>query len=220
MGRGLVGGKTCAIISGGEATALVGVEKAQLIIACDGGVLPALAQGIVSQVVIGDFDTYQGDLLELRQLVGVQEVIKLPADKDDTDTLAAVKYALASGYTDLVLYCALGGRLDHLIANLQVGAYVASNGGVLRIWDPAQQVWCFGNDIEFPIVFPVQPGYSFSLFALSDQVTGVTLQGAKYELQQATLHSTFPIGISNQWVQDEISLQFTTGIMAVVLSKL
>lgn len=112
----------CGIISGGERDTLSGIEDCGLIIACDRGYEYARAAGVRPGLLVGDFDSYTGPLPEdIPRL-------DLPAEKDDTDTMAAVRYAIAQGYGEIRIYCALGGRADHLLGNIQALSFCAERG--------------------------------------------------------------------------------------------
>ena len=93
----------CAIISGGEYSPMDDIKAAEYIIACDRGYSYAKRSGIVPDLLLGDFDSYTGKLPE------GAAVERLPREKDDTDTMHAVRRALELGFTRISLYCALGG---------------------------------------------------------------------------------------------------------------
>ena len=93
----------CVIITGGNEEPIGGVSGA-FVIGCDKGCLYAQKQGIVPDLCVGDFDSYGGPLPE-----GVKTV-RLPSEKDDTDTGYAVKYALGLGFKKITVRCAVGGR--------------------------------------------------------------------------------------------------------------
>ena len=112
--------KLCAIISGGQSDDLAGIRDADFIIACDRGYAYAKQAGIRPDLLVGDFDSYKG---ERDKSV---PVLDLPVEKDDTDTMAAVRWAVSEGFSELRLYCALGGRLDHLMGNLRHWALPAN----------------------------------------------------------------------------------------------
>lgn len=65
---------------------------------------------------------------------------RLIPEKDDTDTGHAITYALAHGFRTLVLTCALGGRLDHTLANLQNAANAAVQGASVTILDEGSEI--------------------------------------------------------------------------------
>ncbi|MBR4172936.1 MAG: thiamine diphosphokinase, partial [Clostridia bacterium] len=119
--------RICAIIAGGEFSPFCEIERADFIIACDKGYGYAKEQGIIPHLVIGDFDSYKGDIPK-----DIPTTL-LPCEKDETDTMAAFSYAVKNGFDTVFLYCALGGRLDHLLGNLQAAEYAAKSGLSVRI---------------------------------------------------------------------------------------
>ena len=199
-----------AIISGGEYASMPDIEKAKVVVACDKGYEYALAAGINPGVIVGDFDSYSGKLPS-----GV-ETIRLPIEKDDTDTVSAVKLAIGRGAKIIYMYCAEGGRRpEHFIGNLQAAAFAAKQGVCVTV---------FGQDTLYRIlspgkyVFNKKQGY-LSLFSLSGECTGVTLKGTKYTLSAGMLDSCFPLGISNEWTDDKAELEFCEGVMLVITRK-
>ena len=114
--------KLCAIISGGQSDDLAGIRDADFIIACDRGYAYAKEAGIRPDLLVGDFDSYRGALDKS------VPVLDLPVEKDDTDTMAAVRWAVSEGFSELRLYCALGGRLDHLMGNIQALSFACERG--------------------------------------------------------------------------------------------
>lgn len=202
--------KSCAILSGGTYSPPAGIEEAELVIACDKGYAHAMRAGICPDLFVGDFDSLVGDV------DANVSVLELPCEKDDTDTMAAVRYAVEHGYTRLRLYCALGGRLDHLLGNLQAAVFAVEHGARVEIVDDADGMHIFGGG---SMVVPARDGYSLSLLSLTDECRGVTVRGVKYPLENATLTNAFPIGVSNEWCGDaEITLE--SGVLAVICSRM
>lgn len=202
--------KRCLIISGGEFSPIEDYTDSDYVIACDKGYEYATGCGIKPDLTLGDFDSYSGKVENC-------EVYRCQPEKDDTDTMLAVKKALKMGYRRLSLRCALGGRVDHLIANIQTFSYAAKHGAVMDITD--------SNNILFslnPGSYSVsrREGFSLSVFSLSDCCTGVCLEGLKYPLNDARISSSFPIGVSNEWTEAEGKISFKSGIMLVVMSRL
>ncbi|XCB30518.1 hypothetical protein RQN30_03755 [Arcanobacterium hippocoleae] len=69
--------------------------------------------------------------------------------------------------------------------------------------------------------FQAQPGRSLSVFSLSDKSVGVSITGAVYELENAVLHRTFPIGLSNEWGRaSEVKISVAKGTLIVISSHL
>ena len=113
--------KRCLIIAGGD-YAPIEPEEGDYILACDKGYAWCRREGIVPDLILGDFDSYGGKLPE-----GVP-VLRFPAEKDDTDTMLAVRWASEQGFKALRLCCCFGGRLDHLLSNVETLHYAAALG--------------------------------------------------------------------------------------------
>ena len=104
---------TCFLFGAGPFFGLpVPPQPGDLILAADGGYRHCQAAGLRPDLLLGDLDSLETP----PQALPVQT---FPAEKDDTDTMLAVKYALAQGCTTVHLYGCTGGRLDHTLANLQ-----------------------------------------------------------------------------------------------------
>ena len=200
----------CAIISGGEYTRLDKINEAEYIIACDRGFEYAKRENLQPDLILGDFDSYSGALPDNT------EILKLPVEKDDTDTMSAARQALNRGYKNIRIYCALGGRLDHLTANVQTGAFIAQNGARCELIGRDAVIYIFSGG---SIKLEERLGWSLSLFALSNEVHGVCISGAKYTLEDATVTNTFPIGTSNEW-RGDVEISAKDGILAVMSCRM
>lgn len=219
----------CAVIAGGERDTLDSAATADFIVAVDRGYRYTQEQGIIPHLVVGDFDSYDDkqnlpdNALHLRgdrDQCGKNrpQIITLPKSKDDSDTLAALRYCLQLGYRNFRLYCALGGRLDHLIANLQAFSFVVETGAELEIISTHEYVTYLHNASR---IFPRRRGFSLSVFSLSDISAGVGIKGARYELADAKLTRTFPLGLSNEWGEsDSVEVSVADGTLIIVQSRL
>ena len=201
--------KLCAILSGGADDTLQGIEQADFIIACDKGYAYAKAAGIRPDLLVGDFDSYDGPIpTDVPRL-------DLPVEKDDADTMAAVRWAVNEGFSALRLYCALGGRLDHLMGNIQAASFAVSHGLRAEILGENIKMYLFSGG---SITLPPHSGFSISVLSLSDRCEGVSITGAKYPLQNVTVTNTFPVGISNEW-EGDITISAARGILLVISAK-
>jgi len=107
----------CYVVGAGENYGLdFQPATGDFVITADAGLCYLEEQGIRADLVIGDFDT-------LKCVPEHPNTIGLSEEKDDTDTLAAVREGIRAGYTCFHIYCGTGGRIDHTMANLQVLAY-------------------------------------------------------------------------------------------------
>jgi len=200
--------KTCLIIAGGEFAPLPDDVSFDFVIACDRGYEYAPKLGIRPDLIVGDFDSASG-LPE-----GDVPVIRLPAVKDDTDTVSAVKTALEKGFRNILVCCAFGGRFDHSIANMQTAAFIAEQGGSCHF---------YGKDTELIAIkngqarLPRRENHYLSVFSLTSVCLGVCEQGTAYEVSDARLTSAFPLGVSNEWATEEAVISVREGILAIVI---
>lgn len=202
---------SCMIISGGTFTPLPQPDENTFVIACDRGYTYARRCGIHPDLLVSDFDSYDGPV---DPEIPLQ---RFPSEKDDTDTMIAIRAALERGFREAVLYCALGGRLDHTLANLQSLAFALSHGLRLRIVSEDTEVLLLQDGT---LSLPRREGFAFSVFAFSERCRGVSLHGTKYTLTDAELENSFPLGVSNEWAEDAATVSITDGTLLIVLSKL
>ena len=200
-------GKRCLIISGGDFAPFDQPEEDVFVIACDRGYDYARRCGVRPDLVVSDFDSYSG---EVESGIPVRH---LPTEKDDTDTMSALRRALEAGCTEITLVCALGGRLDHSLANLQAAAFAAQRGASVRILSPDTEIQTLRNGT---LRLPRREGWSLSVFSAGEVCRGVCIRGAKYPLTDAELRWDFPLGVSNEWAAEEAEISVREGTLLIV----
>lgn len=198
---------TVLIISGGDFAPLPDTA-CDYVIACDKGYLYAREMGIRPDLIIGDFDSAPVPEDDV-------PVERHPARKDDTDTMLAVRKALSLGGYDIVIACAFGGRLDHTLANIQAGIYAAERGGTARLRGTGTEAVVFRNGV---FTFPRREHWSLSVFSLSRRSV-VSISGAVYNGDRLQLSSDFPLGISNGWAEDKITVTGHEGLIMVMMCE-
>lgn len=185
------------------------IPSGAYIIAADGGYSHLKRLGIKPDFILGDFDSLTEELPDNC------EIYKADVRKDDTDMMLAVKKALSMGYNDITLCGALGGRLDHTIANIQTLEYIAAHGGRGRL---------FGEDnivmlqTEGSAEYDKIDGMYFSIFALTETAV-VTTRGTEYDLNEYTLTRDFPLGVSNEICGKSAVCNVKSGKLLVIFSK-
>ena len=203
--------KKCYIFAGSPDAECNGIEfESRYVICADGGYELAKKLGIKPDVIIGDFDTYKDKLPDNC------EVIKHPAEKDDTDTMLAAKLAIERGYNHITICGAIGGRLDHTIANIQTLRYILKHEAYGELIGDGNYVTMQGAGIK---VYSRMKGYYFSIFSYTDECTGVSLTGFKYPLKNGVIKSNFPIGVSNMIIGKSGIVSLESGILLIVFSK-
>ena len=201
--------KNCLIIAGGEYSPIK-ARKGEYVIACDKGYAYALRENIVPDLLMGDFDSYPGSLPENIP------VLRFNKEKDDTDTMLTIRKAKELGCESLRLCCAMGGRIDHLYANVQSLAFAVKAGMRASMEDENNFV-----TVLAPGRYRLEerPGWSLSLFALGERCENISLSGSKYELSGGTLEYSFPLGVSNEFITDA-DLSFDSGMLLVMCCRL
>ena len=188
-------------------------EGGNLVIAADGGVKYLEAFGITADICIGDFDSVS--ISERKKIDRSKaEVIELPAEKDETDTMAAIVEAMERGCETFYLIGALGGRLYHTIANLQSLLYIKEQGCDGFILDKNQTILMLKDEC---IYLPEKEKGRISIFAFGGEAKGVTIEGLEYEIEDETLTPTFPLGVSNNFVGEDVCIKVEDGCLLVMM---
>jgi thiamine pyrophosphokinase len=170
--------------------------QADLIIAADGGARNALSAGVMPHVVIGDLDSLTDvDRAQLDQS-GAQFIV-YPAHKNYTDLELALRYARQQPVTEIIIFCALGGRWDQSLANLMLLTLPELAQVPTRIIDHSLSIQVIRDRAEIT----GRVGDTLSLIALKGDAHGVTIEGCEYPLNDATLPFGATLGISNVFAQ-------------------
>lgn len=194
----------CILVCAGEFVPIeIPVEQEDYVIAVDGGFAYCRMLGIEPNLIIGDFDSVSDtDTAQLQQMEmdDADKVKRLRPEKDDTDTIAAVRIGLEKGYRKFFFYGALGGRLDHSIANIQTLLFLKKKGAVGYLLTHSNLITVIRNE---EITFHRGVEGRLSLFSLGECAKGVTIAGMKYSLENAVVTNDFPIGISNEFLPEQ-----------------
>ena len=157
------------------------------VVFCDSGLKHLEPLQAKPSLIVGDFDSHENPHLAV-------ETIVLPCEKDDTDTVYAVKEALKRGYTDFLLIGVVGARLDHTLGNVSILLYLDSLGKHGCIIDDYSEM-----EIVSDKPLAVTDDYAFfSLLNITGCAKGITITGAKYPLTDAEITCEYQYGISNE----------------------
>ncbi len=182
------------------------VTKEDFVIGADKGAHTLLEYHLPVSLAIGDWDS--ADMPE-----GVP-CKTYPAEKDDTDVLLAVREGLARGFKSFHIYGALGGRTDHLIANLQVLLFLQKEGAEGYLYGEKEEITLLSNAAKIW----EKPKGILSVFAVGE-AKGVTLSGVKYPLSDAVLSDAYPIGVSNEFTGEKATVSVKDGTLFLICEK-
>lgn len=182
-------------------------DPGDFVIAADAGYQTCRRAGILPDLLIGDFDSMEAP-------ADFARVRRLPVEKDDTDTLAAIRAGLEQGCTDFLIYGGTGGkRLDHTLANLQSLLFLRRRGARGFLFDD-DFLWTVIENEEIQVLRTVEEGL-LSVFCLGDRAEGVREAGVQYPLEDAVLTPEFPIGVSNHILERLARVGVRKGVLAV-----
>lgn len=201
--------KICYVAGAGEyygRKLSIPVTENDYVIAVDGGYDWLEKSGITSDLVIGDFDS-------LGKIPSHSNIIQLNPQKDDTDMLAALKEGLKLGCDEFHIYGGTGGRIEHTFANMNCLAYLADLSVKGYLYDDKSIITAVTNG---KLDFTSEHSGYLSVFSHTNQSVGVDLKGLKYELTDAVLTNTFPLGVSNEFIGVESSVSVKAGTLIVV----
>ena len=191
------------------------------VVAVDGGYAHLQALGVEPDEVVGDFDS-------LGYVPSAEKVIRYPSEKDASDMALACDIAAAAGCDELVLYGALGGRLDHTLANLALMQGQARAGRrICAVGEGCVVAMLAATEgraaeLRFQAIplekLTAEPYRNFlSVFAWGGVAHGVWERGLKYSLEGAVLKDDISLGLSNEFTETEASIGLEQGILLIVV---
>lgn len=179
-------------------------------IAADGGYMNALALGEKVHILLGDFDSFTQKLPE------DVEVLRVPAEKDFTDTQLAVNTAIEKGADEIMIIGGLCGRLDHTLSNLSILDDLGAHKIHAVITDGRNRV----RYLNSTSTLIAKSGYKYvSILAISKKLKGVSVEGCKYPLSNATLTRSYQYAVSNEITGNCALISVRKGECYIVESK-
>lgn len=185
-------------------------ETADYIIAADGGQNRAREFGLQPDCVIGDFDSTTLD--EDFDCI----YITYPAEKDLTDTEAALTHALEKGCRNILLLGGMGGRLDHTMGNIGLLDKYYRSFDHMEFIDGKNRMELL-KDSDRTLKRDARYKY-FGLVSLNAEASGIDIRGAKYELTGASLERASTLGVSNEFSEDTVEICVQEGTLLIVRS--
>lgn len=176
------------------------------VIAVDAGFASLARVGCQPDAVVGDFDS-------LGYVPDGVAVERHPVHKDKSDLELALDLVASRGFENVVIYGALGARLDHTIANLQMCARFAEEGIGVQLVGSESVVSILVGPSE--LALPARQAGTVSVFSAVALSHGVTEQGLEYPLENASLSNRTTLGLSNEFVGTEASVSVESGTLYV-----
>ncbi len=183
--------KRCVIVGGADINNYEYIQNRLLeddyVVFCDSGLKHLEKLRVKPSLIVGDFDSHDNPNFDV-------ETIVLPCEKDDTDTVFAVKEAIKRGFEEFLLIGVVGARLDHTLGNISILMYLDSHGKNGYIIDDYSEMEIVSCETKY-----IDDSYSFfSLLNISGTAKGITIENAKYPLKNGEITCEYQYGISNE----------------------
>lgn len=186
-----------------------------VVIVADRGVMAAKEINIIPDYVVGDFDSGDATVVEYFksqfEIHGKPMVRTFNPEKDETDTELAISLALTLNPKEIVMLGATGTRLDHTMANIELLYRITKSGVRARIIDEYNVISI--HDKEITLKHDKAFGEYFSLIPFTENVKGLNIRGAKYEVENYILSSGSSLGVSNEFMKNTVKISFDSGIL-------
>lgn len=210
------------IVSGGSlnkefVTKVVGQGRYDRILAADSGMNALYAAAVTPDIIIGDFDSADKKILAFFQQNKEIDFCTLNPEKDDTDTEFAIRESVRRGADSITIIGGTGTRLDHVLGNISLLGIGLEEGVRMELLDAHNRICMIDHSVT--LKKKEQYGNYLSLIPYNGNVTGVTLKGLKYPLHDYTMGGFNSLGISNEIVDDEASIELTSGQLLVIESR-
>ena len=199
----------CYIVGAGDFYGSINPTKGDMIIAADGGMDTLRGLGLTPDLLVGDLDSIEQEETDV-------SLIRHPIEKDETDTFLSYLEGVKRGYTSFAVYGGVGGRLDHTFANISLLLYAKRRGHSMTLVDDKMSVSVIKNE---SVTITGDMGRGFSLLAFAGEARGVSIEGAKYCVDDATLTPEFPLGVSNSLTDKDCRITVTDGELIFMLEN-
>ena len=213
MGRA-VGVKRGLLLIGGagpgtDALALV-AQGMDLIVAADSGLEPALAAGLVPDLVVGDMDSLSS--VSLLDRLPPSHILTFPRDKDETDTEIGLRIMKERGCTDITLAGGGSCRIDHLLG---LAALFERAAPPTRWLTDFEEVRLIEGEAEFG----GWQGCAVSIFPIGRRAARMHSEGLQWPLDGLVFRRGFG-GISNRATAARVRITVGVGRLLVIRSLL
>ena len=194
-----------------------GLALPDIVIAADGGSSLAARLHLIPNLIVGDLDSSEPAVVADFEAQGVEIRRYDHHTKSETDTELALFAALEWEPSEIVLLGALGGRLDHSLANIFLLTNPMLGSIKVRIVDGPEEIFLAQPQSWTKIHGEV--GDTVSLLPIGETASGVRLEGLEYPLDNEPLVQGFARGISNRLTRPSGRVWVGSGLLLVVLTR-
>jgi thiamine pyrophosphokinase len=189
------------------------IQPGDILIAADGGLHHCLALELTPDLLVGDLDSVDPELVSMLREHGT-EIHEHPTRKDHTDLELALEVAVEHEADEILIIGGLGGRWDQTLANILLLTQLRFQGPNIQLIDGPQRIQYLpaGTSLEIS----GKPGTIVSLVPIKGTAKGITTDGLEYELAHGALEYGSSQGISNVLVKDRASVKVEEGALICI----
>ena len=190
-------------------------KKVDKIIGVDRGCSYLLKNNIYPHYIVGDFDSINRDDIKKLEIDSIKK-FKYNCEKDSTGSDIAMEIALNMEFSEIYMIAMTGSRLDHSFANLGLLSKANGAGAKAYIINETNKIYL----LEESSKIKKDNSYRYiSFLAYCDKVENFNIKNAKYDLENYTLYLGDNRTVSNEFLEEDIELEFTKGKILVIFSK-
>lgn len=210
-------GKRAVLFANGEMASYTWAKRLitgdDAVIAADGGLNHCLAMALSPILLIGDLDSVTPQQTAAVQAAGCQ-VIRYPVEKNETDLELALLWAAHENYQSILIFAALGGRIDQQLANLTLLLMPELTGLDVCVCSEREEIYLITSNRTIT----GRAGDRVSLLPWGGPAVGVSTSGLRYPLEFETLSPQHSRGISNEMLADSAVVSLESGSLLCVHS--
>lgn len=210
--------KRVVIFAGGELSPdyFALLDEEDFIIGADRGALFLISHGYIPDIAVGDFDSVSPEAFQDIQSKSKKTITCDAVNKDLTDSEMALDIAMNQQPDSILLLGVTGTRIDHSLASIQMMTRALQRQINCYVMDSNNYVTLTGSQTVIEDL-----GYTYvSLLPLTPEVTGITLEGFQYPLNDATLKLKLQsLGVSNKLISSTGTVRIRSGLLLIIQSK-
>lgn len=187
------------------------LTNATIIIAADGGTSHLYRLNYAPDVIIGDQDSLEDEHRQWLKQSGIQ-FTTYPTAKDETDLELALLYAAEHFDEEILVFGTLGGRLDHMLANILLLTHPQLNGRSVKLITANETAWI----VTYKTTIHGAVGDTLSLIPLGGDAHIKTTSGLQWPLNEDVLTFGLARGISNILTHPTATLELHSGTLLCI----
>lgn len=190
------------------------IQDADIIIGADKGCEVLYKYDITPDYILGDFDSANDEIINSIE-ERAKKKITYKREKDYTDTEIAYNLAVEKGANEIILLGATGTRYDHSLSNLGLMLRGLKSSIKVKVIDDNNFIFLTDKSITLQ----GNKGDIISFQAYCDEIKNFNISGAKYNLSNYTLKLGDGITTSNEFLDEDIRVNFDNGILMILYTK-